>query len=87
MWLDLLAYSSVQRRWLKISGMYIFPVLWLNAGLVILIWMAALASGKLLSILVYSLEAGDVGSGVIVGSTVFVNCIGDMTVVFFYSYF
>ena len=35
---------SAPRRWLKISGVYIFPVLWLRAWLLILIWMASLAS-------------------------------------------
>ena len=36
-------------------------------------------------VLVYYLEVGDVGLGVVIGNTVFVNCTGDMTIVFFYS--
>ena len=43
-WLDSLEYLSAPRSWLKISGMYIFPVLWLRAGLLILMWMASPAS-------------------------------------------
>ena len=35
---------SAARRWLKISGMYIFPVLQLKAGLLILISKASLAT-------------------------------------------
>ena len=44
-------------------------------------------SGNLLAILVYYLEVGDVGFGVVVGNAVFVNCTGYMTTVFFYSIF
>ena len=44
-------------------------------------------SSNLFGILVFYLEVGDVGSGMVVGSTVFVNCTGDMTIVFFYSIF
>ena len=43
-WSDSLKDLSLPRRWLKISGMYIFQVLQLRAGLLILIWMACLAS-------------------------------------------
>ena len=44
-------------------------------------------SCTLFAILVYYLEVGDIGSGVVVGNTVFVNCIGDMAIVFFYCIF
>ena len=43
--------------------------------------------GNLFAILVYYLEVGDVGSGVVVGNSVSVNCTADMTIVFFYSNF
>ena len=39
--LDPLVDLSAPRRLLKISGMYIFPMLQLQAGLLILIWMAS----------------------------------------------
>ena len=35
------------------------------------------------AILVYYLEVRDVGPGVVVGNAIFVNCIDDMTIVFF----
>ena len=41
--------------------------------------------GNLFGVLVYYVEVGDVGSWVVVGNAVYVNCIGDMTIVFFYS--
>ena len=44
-------------------------------------------TGNLFSLLVYSLEMGDVGSLVIVGNAVYVNLTGDMSMVFFYSIF
>ena len=44
-------------------------------------------SSTLFAILVCYLKVGDVGSGVIVGNTAFVNCTGDMTIAFFYSIF
>ena len=66
--------------------MYIFPVLGLRVGLLLLIWMASWAIfGSLFSILVYYLEMGDVGLEMIVGNAVFVNCTGNMTILFFYS--
>ena len=40
-------------------------------------------SGNLFAVLVYHLEVGDVGSGVIVGNVVFVNCTAEMAIVFF----
>ena len=44
-WTDLaLQGLSAPTRLLKISGMYIFPVLQLSVGLLILMWMASLAS-------------------------------------------
>ena len=43
--------------------------------------------GNLFTILVCYLEVGDVGSGMFVGNTVFVNYTGDMIIVFFYSIF
>ena len=36
-------------------------------------------SGTLPTVVVYCLKVGDVGSGVVVGNAVFVNCAGDMT--------
>ena len=41
--------------------------------------------GNLFTILVYYFEVRDVSFGMIVGHTEFVNCIGDMTAVFFDS--
>ena len=76
---------SAPRRWLKISGMYIFPVLQLKVGLLILIWMASLATCYLSWSII--LEVEDVGSGVVAGDAVFVNCTADKTIVFFYSQF
>ena len=68
--------------------MYIFPMLWLRAGLFILIWMASLASLET-CLLPWSiiLEVGDVGLGVVAGKVMFVNSTDDMTSVFFYFYF
>ena len=64
-----------------------FPVLQLKAGLLILIWMACLASlANCFTVLVYYPEVGDVGSGA-VGNAVHVNCTSDITIVFFYSIF
>ena len=42
-------------------------------------------SGNLFAVLVCYLKVGVVGSGVIVGNAVFVNCTGDMATVFFNS--
>ena len=39
-------------------------------------------SGNLFSILVYYFEVENNGLGVVVGNVVFVNCTGDMTIVF-----
>ena len=44
-------------------------------------------SGTLFAVLVYYLEVEDTGSGVVVGNAVFVNCTGDMNIVFCYSIF
>ena len=44
-------------------------------------------SGNVFAALVYYPEVGDVGMGLVVGNAVFVNCTGDMTIVFFYSVF
>ena len=44
-------------------------------------------SGNVFAILVYYLEVGDAGMGVIVGNAVYVNCTGDLTVVSIYSIF
>ena len=44
-------------------------------------------SGNLFAISVCYLEVGDVGSGMVVGYIVFLNCTGDVTVVFFNSIF
>ena len=44
-------------------------------------------SGNLFAVLVYYLEVGNVGSGVVLRSAVYVNLTGDMTIVFFYSIF
>ena len=43
--------------------------------------------GNLFAAMVYHLEVGDVGSDVVVRNTMFVNCTGDMPIVFFYSIF
>ena len=43
--------------------------------------------GNLFSVLVYYLEVRDVGSGLVVGNAPFVNCTGDMTIVFFHYIF
>ena len=44
-------------------------------------------SGNLFAVLVYYIEVGDVGSGVVVGNAVYVNCTGDLTIVLFYFIF
>ena len=44
-------------------------------------------SSNLFAILICYLEVGDVGFGFVVGNVMFVNCTGDMAIVFFYSYF
>ena len=44
-------------------------------------------SGNLFAVLVYYLEVGDFGSGVVTGNAVYVNCTGGMTIVFLYSIF
>ena len=41
-WLDSSENLSGPRRWLKVSGIHIFSVLQMRAGLLILIWMASL---------------------------------------------
>ena len=45
------------------------------------------SSGNLLAVLVYYLEVGDVGSGVVDGNAVLVNCTVDMAIVFFNAIF
>ena len=67
-------------RQLKISRMYIFPVLCFRAGLLILIWMA---SGLLSWSIILKWE---MLAWVVVGNAVYVKCICDMTM-FFYSIF
>ena len=64
--------------------MYIFPVLQLTAGLLILIWMASLSSSKMFAVWVYYLEVGDDIFGVVVGNALYVTLTGDMTIVFLY---
>ena len=44
-------------------------------------------SDYLFAILVYYLEMGNVGSGMVVGHAGLVECTGDVTVVFFNSFF
>ena len=44
-------------------------------------------TGILSAALVYYLQVGDYGSGMVVGNVVFVNCTGVMTIVFFYCIF
>ena len=44
-------------------------------------------SSNLFAVLVYYHEVGGVGSGVIVGNAMYVNCTGDMTIVFFHCLF
>ena len=39
-------------------------------------------SGNLFAVLVYYLEVGDVGSVVVIGNAVFLNCTSDMTTIF-----
>ena len=41
-------------------------------------------SSNLLAVSVCFCKVGDVGLGMVVGNVVFVNCTGDMTIVFFY---
>ena len=60
-----------------------FPVLWLKAGLLILIWMASLASLAVFAVLVFYFEVENVGMGVGVRNAVYVNCTGDMAAVLF----
>ena len=43
-WLDSLSRSICSKKVVKMSGMYSFPMLWLKAILLIVIWMASLAS-------------------------------------------
>ena len=42
---------------------------------------------NLLAVLVYYFRVGDVGSWAVVGNAAFVNCIGDMIIMFFYCLF
>ena len=42
---------------------------------------------NLFAAMAYSLEVGDVGSGVFIGNAVYINCTGDITITFFYSIF
>ena len=43
-------------------------------------------SGNLFAVLVYYLEVGDDCVEVVIGNAVFVNCTGEMTIVFIYSF-
>ena len=43
--------------------------------------------GNLFAVLVFYLEVGDVGSGMVVENIVLVNCTSNVTVVYFYSNF
>ena len=63
----------------------LFPVLFLRAGLFILIQVTSLVFVNLFAVFFYYLELGDVGSGVVAGHAVLANYTGDMTIVFFYS--
>ena len=84
MWSESLEDLSTPRRQLNISRMYAFPVLHLRAGLLILILDGFFSfSGKLFTVLVPYHEVGDVGSVMVAGNAVYVNCTGDMTIVFF----
>ena len=73
----LIGRSVCYEKQLKISIMYIFPVAFDS-------YMDGFSSfsGNLFAVLVYSLEVGDIGSGIVVGNAVYVNCTGDMTTVF-----
>ena len=82
-WLDSLEDLSVPRRWLKISGMYIFSNVTVE-GRVVDSNMNGF-SGNLFAVLDYYLEVKDVGLGVVIRNAVFVNCTSDMTSIFFYS--
>ena len=44
-------------------------------------------SGNSIVVLVCYLEGEDFGSGLVVGNVVYVKCMGDMTIVFFYPIF
>ena len=69
-------------------GMYNFPVLWLSAGLSILMVDGFPCSpGNLFASLIYYFEEGDVGMGAVVWFTVDVNCTGYMAAVFLHSIF
>ena len=64
--------------------MYSFSVLQLRAELLILNMNDFSSfSSNLFVILVYYLEVGDVGCGIVAENIVLVNLTGDMTVVFF----
>ena len=44
-------------------------------------------SGHFFTVLVYYLEVGDIGSGVLAENAVFVNFTSDINIVLFYSFF
>ena len=64
---------------LKMFGMYILPILWLSAGLVLLMCIASLAS---LGILINDFKRWYVCFGVVMGRTMLVDATGSWSVVF-----
>ena len=87
-WSDLLKDLCVPRRQLEISGMCIFYCVTVE-GRVVDCNMDGFCSFSydLFAALTCSVEVGDVGSRVIVGHVVYVNCTGDMIILVFYSVF
>ena len=77
---------STSRRLLKISQIYVFPVLQLVECCVVDLDVDAV-SGNLFSVLINYFEVAGVGTGVVVGFTVDVNCTGSMTAMYFDSIF
>ena len=83
---------SAPRRWLKVYGIYIFLKFWLRAGSLDLIVMASLASvATFLFSWCIILGWEVLAQGWLLEKfgkiAVFVNCTGDITIVFFYSIF
>ena len=79
---------KICRTLLKISMMYIFPLLQLKDSIVDSnIDSFSSFSGNLFTLLVFYHEVADISLGVVVGNAVYVKCTGDMTIVFFYSIF
>ena len=69
-WLDSLEDLSAPRRWLMISGMYIFQCYGCRTVVDFTMNGFSSFSGNLFAILVFYLKLGDVGLGVDVGNAV-----------------